>query len=281
MTALDMRRHRRLVSHRLHRRGVRRCLRHRPYRQHGRAVRRISTLLLIIHLSGVLRAEHGFDGLNPDADGGRDADRRGHDPGLAARTRPPLLLPRALKHRRSIDRVSLVPARLIVALLVGPDAPLIVAIDDSANRRSGKKVPGAFWQYDGSTTGAKKTTCSTCYVVGGIVAHLPSLPRALCLPVLARLYLTDGPGEVPITVEVTGSLASIFPQRRIHVVADAVYHGKRLRALPENVRWTCRTASRATPSCTNCRPLATAAGGAAPPKGERLGQGAELATTHS
>ncbi|MGP3918957.1 hypothetical protein [Nonomuraea sp. 10N515B] len=65
-------------------------------------------------------------------------------------------------------------ARLIVATPAEPCAPLVVAIDDSVTRRSGKKVHGAFWQYDGSATGSKKTSYGTCYVVAGIVVALPS-----------------------------------------------------------------------------------------------------------
>jgi hypothetical protein len=137
-----------------------------------------------------------------------------------------------------IDHVGLVLARLVVAMLVEVDAPLIIAIDDSVTRRSGKQVHGAFWQYDGSATGTTKTSRGNCFVVAGVVVHLPFLPRAVCLPVLARLYVKDGPGKVAIAAELCGLLASVFPDRRIHVVADAAYHGKPLRELPGAVWWT-------------------------------------------
>jgi hypothetical protein len=37
-------------------------------------------------------------------------------------------------------------------------------------------VHGVFWQYDGSATGTKKTSRGTCFVVVGIIVHLPFLP---------------------------------------------------------------------------------------------------------
>ncbi|MBF8193703.1 transposase [Nonomuraea sp. K274] len=97
----------------------------------------------------------------------------------------------------STDHVGLVLARLIVATLVDEDAPLLVAVDDSVNRRSGKKVHGAFWQYDGSATGTTKTSRGTCFVVVGIIVHLPFLPRALCLPVLAACMSSTGRARSP------------------------------------------------------------------------------------
>ena len=35
-------------------------------------------------------------------------------------------------------------------------------------------------------------------------------------------------------------LALAFPDRVVHAVADAAYHGPALRTLPGNVTWTCR-----------------------------------------
>ena len=36
------------------------------------------------------------------------------------------------------------------------------------------------------------------------------------------------------------TIAARLPGRRIHVVADAAYHGKQVRSLPEQVTWTTR-----------------------------------------
>ena len=53
--------------------------------------------------------------------------------------------------RWQIDDLGLAVARLVVLLLVPPAGPLTVAVDDSVFRRSGRKVFGAGWQYDGSS----------------------------------------------------------------------------------------------------------------------------------
>lgn len=179
-----------------------------------------------------------------------------------------------------VEHVGLVLARLIVATLVEADAPLIVAVDDSVTRRSGKKVHGAFWQYDGSATGTTKTSRGNCFVVAGIVVRLPFLPRAVCLPVLARLYIKDGPGKVAIAAELCGLLAAVFPDRRLHVVADAAYHGKPLHTLPTTVSWTCRLPRNAVLYALPPTPDGKRRGRPRT-KGDRLGQVAELAATRS
>ncbi len=60
---------------------------------------------------------------------------------------------------------------------------------------------------------------------------------------LARLHLPGkgaGPGKVETAAALVSLLALAFPDRVIHVVADAAYHGPAPRALPENLTWTCR-----------------------------------------
>jgi hypothetical protein len=53
--------------------------------------------------------------------------------------------------RWQADDLGLAVARLVALLLVPPAGPLTVAVDDSVFRRSGRKVYGAGWQYDGSS----------------------------------------------------------------------------------------------------------------------------------
>jgi len=47
--------------------------------------------------------------------------------------------------RWSADDLGLAEAKLVVALLVPPGAPVVVAIDDTLFRRRGKKVWAASW----------------------------------------------------------------------------------------------------------------------------------------
>jgi len=50
----------------------------------------------------------------------------------------------------SIDAVGLIVLDLVVTHLVDPDAVIVLAVDDTAHRRRGKKVHGASWIHDGS-----------------------------------------------------------------------------------------------------------------------------------
>jgi hypothetical protein len=140
-------------------------------------------------------------------------------------------------------------------------------------------VHGATWQYDGSATGTKKISYGTCFVVVGIIIHLPFLARPVCLPVLARLHVKDGPGKVAIAAALISLLAAAFPERRLDVVADAAYHGKPLAALPATVTWTCRIPRNA--ALYDLPPAATGKRGRPRTKGGRLGQVADLAATRS
>jgi SRSO17 transposase len=192
--------------------------------------------------------------------------------------------------RWQVDELGLAVARLVVLLLVPPAGPLTVAVDDSVFRRSGRKVYGAGWQYDGSSPSQNKLSFGTCFVTCGIVVHLPFCTRPVCLPVLARLVL---PGKKPrvkkgkkaapasgtkvsAAAEMVTLLAAAFPGRAINVVADAAYHGPALKHLPSAVTWTCRLRANAVlyalapprPPGTRGRPRR---------KGDRLGAPGQLA----
>src|SRR5215470_3585969 len=91
--------------------------------------------------------------------------------------------------RWEAGELGLAAARLVVLLLVPPGAPLPVAVDDSLFRRSGRRVHGAGWQYDGSAPRRGRLGFGTCFVTAGIVVALPFCTRPVCLPVLARLVL--------------------------------------------------------------------------------------------
>ena len=101
--------------------------------------------------------------------------------------------------RWQVDELGLAVARLVVLLLVPPGQPLTVAVDDSVSRRSGRKVHGAGWQYDGSSPDRDRISFGTCFVTCGIVVRLPFCTRPVCLPVLARL-VPAGKIKVPSRV---------------------------------------------------------------------------------
>jgi hypothetical protein len=186
--------------------------------------------------------------------------------------------------------LGLAVAQLVVPLLVPPGDPLTVAVDDSVFRRSGRKVHGAGWQYDGSSPSQNKLSFGTCFVTCGIVVRLPFCTRPVCLPVLARLVLpgkkpqvknrkkaVPAPGtKVSAATALVTLLAAAFPGRPIHVVADAAYHGPAIKHLPPAVTWTCRLRANAVlydlapprPPGTRGRPRR---------KGDRLGTPGQLA----
>jgi SRSO17 transposase len=192
--------------------------------------------------------------------------------------------------RWQADELGLAVARLVVLLLVPPAGPLTVAVDDSVFRRSGRKVHGAGWQYDGSAPSPDKLSFGTCFVTCGIVVHLPFCTRPVCLPVLARLIMpgkkarakkgkkaAPAPGtKVTAAAGLITLLAAAFPGRPIHVVADAAYHGPAIKHLPPAVTWTCRLRANAVlydlapprPPGTRGRPRR---------KGDRLGTPGQLA----
>jgi len=195
--------------------------------------------------------------------------------------------------RWQADDLGLAVARLVVPLLVPPGDPLTVAAGDSLFRRSGRKVHGAGWQYDGSSPSQNNLSFGTCFVTCGIVVRLPFCTRPVCLPVLARL-IPAGKTTVPARArkrkmatplpgtKVSGAtalvalLAAAFPGRPIHVAADAAYHGPALKHLPPAVTWTCRLRANAVlydlapprPPGTRGRPRR---------KGGRLGTPGQLA----
>jgi len=110
--------------------------------------------------------------------------------------------------------------------------------------------------------------------------RLPFCSRAWCLPVLARLHLPGknaGPSKVSVAAQLVTLLAAAFGDRRLHVVADAAYHGPALRALPANVTWTCRLARTAV--LYDLAPPRTGRRGRPRTKGDRLGTPADLAAT--
>jgi DDE superfamily endonuclease len=143
-------------------------------------------------------------------------------------------------HAWSADQLGLAMARLIVATLMPGGTDLHLAVDDSLFRRRGKQVHGSFWTHDASQPG-QVTARGNRWVIVGIVVALPFGSRPTCLPVLFRLWGGKGtttPVELARTL--VGLLARAFPDRTIHLVADAAYHGKPLQDLPERITWTTR-----------------------------------------
>src|SRR6266540_1924899 len=179
-------------------------------------------------------------------------------------------------HAWSADQLGLAMARLIVATLLPAGAALDVAVDDSLFRRRGAKVHGTFWTHDASQPG-QVTARGNRWVIVGIVVALPFGCRPTCLPVLFRLWggkATTTPVQLARTL--VGLLAWAFPDRAIHLVADAAYHGKPLHDLPERVTWTTRIQRNGV--LYQPAPPPTGKRGRPRTKGDRIGTPAQAAT---
>jgi len=130
--------------------------------------------------------------------------------------------------RWSADRLGLAVAALVVARLVPAGAALLVAVDDSLFRRSGRRVHGAAWCHDGAAKGPRghRVGWGNCWVIAGLVLSLPFSDRPVCLPVLARLWQpAAGPTKQVIAGQLVTALAAAVPGRTVHVMADAWYAG--------------------------------------------------------
>jgi hypothetical protein len=149
------------------------------------------------------------------------------------------------------EEVGLALLTLIVARLLAPDAAVVVAVDDTLFRRSGRKVYAAGWRHDGSlhTPGRDRLMWGTCFVVAAVVVDLPFTPRPVCLPVLARLWRPTGPAKPQLACQLVTRIAAAVPDRTVHVVADGAYasadgpptrDGLRGRGLPAGVSLTSR-----------------------------------------
>ena len=132
-------------------------------------------------------------------------------------------------HRWDVDRIGLVLARLIVDRLLDAGAPIVVVVDDTLFRRWGPKVFGAFWTHDGSGQDPNALGRGNRWVIAGILVRLPFCAHPVCLPVLLRLWRGRGTASpVQLARELILLLAQEFPDRFIHAVGDAAYHGRAL-----------------------------------------------------
>ncbi|MGH2668868.1 MAG: IS701 family transposase, partial [bacterium] len=186
---------------------------------------------------------------------------------------------RFFSHARwDLDSLGLLLARLVVARFVPAGAALTVVVDDTLFHRYGAKTHGVFWQHDGSAKGRDGIGRGNCFVVVGLVVAVPFLARAVCLPVLFRLHIPkSGVSKPDAARALVGLLARAFPDRRIHVVADAAYRGPAWRTLPANTTFTTRLPANAVLFAPP--PAPTGRRGHPTWKGSRLGTCADLAAT--
>jgi DDE superfamily endonuclease len=166
-------------------------------------------------------------------------------------------------------------ADLIVAYLVPAGMALTVAVDDTLFHRSGRTVHAAAWCHDGAAKGPRKISWGNNWVIAGLVVTLPCVTRPVCLPVLFRLYKPQGVTKLVLARQLIDTLAGRYPDRRLHVVADAAYAASELAGLPARVNVTSRLRRNAV--LYDLAPPRTGRRGRPRLKGKRLGTPADLA----
>ncbi|MFC5828455.1 transposase [Nonomuraea insulae] len=177
------------------------------------------------------------------------------------------------------DALGLVLGDLVVARLLAPGSAIIVVVDDTLFKRSGKKVFGVAWHHDGAAKGPKPIGFGNCWVIAGIIVQLPFLSRPLCLPVLARLWRPGHTGKIAFAQEMVEAIATRHPTRMVHAVGDAAYAGEHLRGLDDAITWTSRL--KVTSVLHALPPPRTGRSGRPRTKGARLGTPADLAAAGS
>jgi DDE superfamily endonuclease len=180
--------------------------------------------------------------------------------------------------RWSVDQIGLIVFDLVLTHLVADNADLLLGVDDTAHRRRGKKVHGAGWIHDGSAPSRNKLAFGHRWVVVGVIVRLAFMSRPVCLPVLCRRWQGKGTAStVELAAQMIKTIAARVPDRRVHVVADAAYHGTSLRDLPATVTWTTRLPRNAV--LYHRAPAPTGKRGRPRVKGDRIGTPAQAAVT--
>ena len=162
-------------------------------------------------------------------------------------------------HAWDTDRIGLTLARLLGSRLLAADAAIEVVVDDTLFRRWGPKVFGAFWTRGGAAQDPNALGRGNRWIIIGIVVTVPFCSHPVCLPVLLRLWRGKGTASpVQLARELISILAHAFPDRLVHAVGDAAYHGKAL-LLPANAA-LCAVAGmgRQTAPCSRNRLIADA-----------------------
>jgi hypothetical protein len=170
------------------------------------------------------------------------------------------------KARWTVDSLGQVLFQIALTF-VPDDAILVVAVDDTLTRKSGKRIWGAGMHHDPllSTGRRKFFSFGHNWVVLSIQLRFPFAPeKTWSLPILMRLYRRKQKRRKPgrpagerkatgqatpaeyrtrpqLAIEMITILAAWVPDRVVHVVGDSAYAGKSIsRNLPNNVHLTSR-----------------------------------------
>ena len=168
--------------------------------------------------------------------------------------------------RWAVDALGRVVLHMVLEF-IPEDGPIVVAVDDTLNRKTGKPIWAAGMHHDPLLSKGKRPLFSFGHnwVVLSVQLRLPFAPdKVWSLPILMCLYRCKQKRRRPgrpagerkaigqaspseyrtrpqLASEMIALLASWLPQRTIHVVGDSEYAGKSIsRHLPDYVHLTSR-----------------------------------------
>lgn len=147
--------------------------------------------------------------------------------------------------RWSTDRVGLIMLKLVVERCLNDDVPIVMPIDDTLGRHTGKTIAAASMHRDPllSTAARPLFHWGHVWVVASVV--VVAFGKAWALPVLFRLYRGKKRCEAnkraykncpQLAAELIKLVARAFPKRRIVVVGDSAYtNASTIKGRPPNV----------------------------------------------
>src|SRR5207249_3807344 len=142
--------------------------------------------------------------------------------------------------------------RLVLGLLP-EDERLVISIDDTLTRHTGKHIRAAAMHHDPLLSTRKKPVFhwGHVWVVLAVVVRVPLWKKTFALPVMVRLYrskkLCAKEGrpfrkKTELAAEMITALADARPERQFLVVADSAYgNASVIKKLPINVHFTGRS----------------------------------------
>ncbi len=151
------------------------------------------------------------------------------------------------------DMISYCLFRMMVETLIAEGVEIDIVADDTLNKHCGKHICGAGWQYDGSAPkngkNGKKTRYGLCFVIVGLVIHLPGISdRAFCLPYAARLWWPEKakvkPEGLPYKTKTELGLDLI------NLTHSWLQEGERLRVITD-LAYCCQTVLKRRPKAVH------------------------------
>jgi hypothetical protein len=186
------------------------------------------------------------------------------------------------------DEIGLCLLRLVMSLLPA-EAPVVVAIDDTLGRHTGKHIRGAAMHHDPLLSTKTKAFhhWGHVWVVLAVVIEIPRWHKRFALPVLCRLYrrektcAAEGHSfatKTELARDLIALVAQALPARTLYIVGDNAYTNQvTLKSLPANAHFIGRASMKAALFALPAPRPAGRGRGRPRKKGERVASPAERA----